>query len=578
MAGRRSQGARGALIALMLASAGGCVSASPPHADAARRAPFGAAACTALAQAEDAPVDGLVITDAVWRPAGLTLDQRGEKTAPLPAHCEVTGYYGEHPGTIGGPYRTGFRMRLPAAWNHRFFFQGGGGSNGVIGDATGPNGAGNPTALERGYAVIAQDSGHDNQRNSVADHGGQLVFGFDPQARADYGYASLKPTYDLGRWLVRRAYGEDPAKKIFWGCSKGGQEGMAFAQRYPDAFDGIVAMSPGFALPRAAVAEAWDTQQMAGVLKARGLPVTVAALKTAITPLQFRTVSTAVLAACDRLDGSADGSIAAIGQCTTARVLPELRKRECASGASDPACLLPAQVDALVAIMSGAHDSAGKALYAPWPWDAGVGAPGWRVWKVGLENGPPALNVVLGAGSLAAVFTTPPTALGPDPEKLLAWQLAFDFDRDAPKIYAVAPPYKASAWHDVGMHSTDLSAFAAHGGKLIVPHGMSDPVFSASDTIAWWNEVNRRDGGTAASFARLFPVPGMNHCGGGPATDRFDSLGALERWVVDHQAPEAIPASAGPDTPWPGRKRPLCRYPEVAVASDGAFRCEAAAN
>lgn len=566
-----------AMLSAALMASSACVLASPEPSSASQApAPFDVAACAALAQnAGGAPVSGLVVTGATWHDAGLVLDQRGARTAPLPAHCEIEGYYGEHPGTVGGPYRTGFRMRLPENWNRRFFFQGGGGSNGVVGDATGPNGVGNPLALERGYAVITQDSGHDNARNVVADHGGDLVFGFDPQARADYGHASLKPTYDLGRWLVRRAYGEDPTEKIFWGCSKGGQEGMAFAQRYPDAFDGIVAMAPGFALPRAAVAEAWDTQQIASIVRARGETPSVATLKSAITPAQFQTVSTAVLAACDKLDGTVDGMINAIGQCTTARVLPELEKRECAAGANDASCLQPSQVQALVNIMGGVHDSSGKALYAPWPWDAGLGAPGWRVWKVGLENGPPPLNVVLGAGSLAAVFTTPPTALGADPEKLLKWQLGFDFDRDAPKIYAVAPPFKTSAWQDVGMHSTDLSAFAAHGGKLIVPHGMSDPVFSAYDTIAWWNAVNQRDAGKAASFVRVFPVPGMNHCGGGPATDHFDSLTALENWVVKGEAPDAIPATAGPDTPWPGRKRPLCRYPEVATESNGQFQCTA---
>lgn len=509
------------------------------------------------------PVQGLVITGAHWHPAGLVLQQRGVKTAPLPAHCEVEGYFGQYSGTIGGPYRTGFRMRLPTGWNERYFFQGGGGSNGVVADATGFNGGGNPTALERGYAVIAQDSGHDNARNNVADHGGDLVFGFDPKARANYGYASLKPVYDLGRYLIRLAYDQDARTKIFWGCSKGGQEGMAFAQRFPNAFDGIVAMSPGFALPRAAVAETWDTQQFASILRARGESPTVAALKSAITPAQFALVSQATLAACDGLDGAKDGSIGAIGQCTSARVLPELRKRQCKPGASG-SCLEPEQITALERVMAGPQDSTGKALYASWPWDAGVGAPGWRVWKLGLNDGPPALNVVLGAGSLAAVFMTPPTPLTASPEQSLAWQLAFNFDRDAPKIYAVAPPYQKSPWYDVGMHSTDLSAFRAHGGKLIVPHGMSDPVFSAYDTLSWWRAVNARDGGQAASFVRVFPVPGMNHCGGGPATDHFDSLGALESWVLGHKAPDSIAASAGSDTPWPGRTRPLCAYPKSA--------------
>ena len=529
--------------------------------------------CRAIAgeALRDAPVKGLVIASAAWHPAGMVLEQRGSRTAPLPAHCEVQGRYGERPGLFGGPYATGFRMRLPAAWNGRYFFQGGGGSNGVVADAAGFNGAGNRTALERGYAVIAQDSGHDNDRNRVADHGGELVFGFDPGARADYGHASLKPSYDLGRHLIRSAYGRDAQTKIFWGCSKGGQEGMAFAQRYPDAFDGIVAMAPGFSLPRAAIAEAWDTQQFAGLLAARGVSPSVAALASVISPAQFAVVADAVRAACDGLDGARDGIIAAVGQCTTARVQPQLRSRTCKAGGS-ATCLAPAQVNALIRVMNGPTNRSGQQLYASWPWDAGIGTPGWRAWKVGLP-GVPALNVVLGAGSLAAVFTAPPTALVRDPQRLLEWQLAFDLDRDSARIYAVVPPFTTSAWQDAGMRSTDLSVFRANGGKLIVPHGMADPVFSANDTIAWWEAVDRRNHGRAADFVRVFPVPGMNHCAGGPATDRFDSLTAIESWVLQGHAPATIPARAGPEAPWPGRQRPLCPYPQVATAAGETFRC-----
>lgn len=590
MMGRRTTRQKGcswteiALLAFAPAALTACTAtqretvASPQVAHSFDQARCGALA--GLAQG-NSPVPGLTIQSVLWRDAGLVLTSpRGEKSAPLPAHCEIEGYYAEQPGIVGGPYRNGFRMRLPQVWNQRFLFQGGGGSNGIVGDATGPNGAGNPSALERGYAVIAQDSGHDNTRNNLPDHGGELVFGHDPVARANYGHASLKPTYDLGRYLIHIAYGEDPQTKLFWGCSKGGQEGMAFAQRYPDAFDGIVAMAPGFSLPRAAVAEAWDTQQFAGILSARGETPTVARLRNAFSPAQWQRVASTVLATCDGDDGAVDGMIGAFEQCTTARVEPRLRQQQCAPDGNDGACLKVAQVDALVQVMDGVRDSAGKQLYAPFAWDAGVGTPGWRVWKIGMDPAPPALNVRLGASSLAAVFTSPPTALAADPQTLLNWQLAFDFDRDAPGIYAVTSPFTTSPWQDVGMRSPDLAAFRKHGGKLIVPHGVSDPVFSVLDTIAWWREVDAKMAGHAADFARVFPVPGMNHCSGGPATDRFDSLTALEDWVIGGKAPEAIPAKAGPGTPWPGREMPLCPYPQIAVSAGGidVYRCAASPN
>ena len=234
------------------------------------------AQCAALGDAvrAGAPVDRLVVTQSRWVATGEPVAVREGAVTNLPAHCLVEGYFAERPGLVGGPYRIGFRMRLPGDWNGRFLFQGGGGSNGVVGDATGPNGPGFPSALARGYAVVAQDSGHDNDRNNIPTMGGNLVFGHDPQARADYGHASLKPVNDLAHHIMRDFYGRDSQTDLFFGCSKGGQEGMAFAQRYPTAFDGIVATAPGMSLPRAAVAEAWDTQAFARVLVARGEPVT----------------------------------------------------------------------------------------------------------------------------------------------------------------------------------------------------------------------------------------------------------------------------------------------------------------
>ena len=562
--------APGLLFSLSASSPGPVSGAAPLTA-------FGSTTCEVLSAhpLSDSPVAGLHIKSAKWHEAGLTIPSRDGQSAPLPAHCEVEGNYGEHPGADGGTYRTGFRMRLPQDWNGRFLFQGGGGSNGVVGDATGPNGPGNRPALMRGYAVIAQDSGHDNSINFDRAKGGEMLFGHDPRARANYGHASLKPTYDLGLLLIRAAYGRAPTTKLFWGCSKGGQEGMAFAQRYPTAFDGIVAMDPGFSLPRAALAQAWDVQQIASVLKADGKVPTVTGLKTAIRVDQLKVVTETVAKVCDGDDGTVDGIIDAIGKCTSARVMPELRKRQC-STVGQTNCLQGVQIDALENVMSGPRNSSGKALYSAWPWDLGLAEPGWRGWKTGVEDGSGARNVSLGGGSLAAVFMSPPTELPNDPERILAWQLAFDFDRDAPRIYRIAAPYTTSPWTDVGMRSTDLSAFRAHGGKLIVPHGMSDPVFSAYDTINWWQAVNRRNHARAASFVRVFPVPGMNHCGGGPATDRFDSLGALEDWVIGNRAPDSIPATAGPTTPWPGRQRPLCPYPTVAMRGPGdSFTCSA---
>lgn len=96
-----------------------------------------------------------------------------------------------------------------------------------------------------------------------------------------------------------------------------------------------------------------------------------------------------------------------------------------------------------------------------------------------------------------------------------------------------------------------------------MPQGVSDPVFSVEDTIAWYREVDQRDGGGAAGFVRVFPVPGMGHCQGGPATDGYDAFAAVVDWVEHAKAPESLIATANPRSPWPGRTRPLCAFPKV---------------
>jgi len=471
---------------------------------------------------------------------------------------------------------------LPADWNQRFFYQGGGGSDGELGSAAGPTGVGNPLALSQGYAVVSDDSGHDNRLNNDPKFGGTLVFGFDPTARRNYGHTSLKLTYDAAQAVIKHYYGKAPSRNYFYGCSKGGQEGMAFAQYYPNSFDGIVAAAPGFSLPRAALAEVWNTQAFARVAQAKTPgSVTVEGLANSFSPADMLLVRQAVLDACDADDGLKDGIVGNYAMCTAAKVLPRLKARVCKAGAPSD-CLSSAQITALTQVINGPHNSKGQQLYAPFQWDAGLSDNGWRLWELGIAGKVPAFNVLLGGGSLASVFTVPPTPMPPDANVLLKYQLGFNFDRDAPKIYATDAAFRTSAWADNSARSPDMSAFAQHGGKMIVPHGVSDPVFSINDTLTWWREVNARTHGTAAKFVRVFPVPGMSHCQGGPATDQFDAFAALVSWVEQDKTPARIEAKAGPSTPWPNRTRPLCAFPQAAhyrgsgnLEESESFVCEA---
>jgi hypothetical protein len=478
----------------------------------------------------------------------------------VPAHCEVFGVLRERQGAFGQRYAIRFHVRLPLDWNRRFFFQGGGGTNGEIGNALGWLGPDVRPALMQGFAVVSQDSGHDNATNQDPLRGGVTAFGFDAKARADYGHASLPLVSQAAKAIVSAYYGEQSRFSYFAGCSKGGAEGMALAQRYPQEFDGVLASAPGFSLPRAAVAQAWDVRALGLVTELS----TAKSLAHAFSDADLALASRAVLAACDIDDGLADGIVGAFEQCTQKKVQPELSRLVCKQGKT-PQCLSSAQVAALLRIHAGPTDSSGRALYSDWPWDAGLASLAWRMWKLGSADGSmPALNISLGGASLSAMFTTPPTALRDDAEAKLAFIRDFDFDRDASKIYATTTQFPRSAWDDISARSSDLTQFKARGGKLLVPHGVSDAVFSINDTLAWYREVDQRTQGAAAGFVRVFPVPGMGHCAGGPATDRFDAFGALVKWVEQGQEPDRIIARAGPTTPWPQRERPLCPYPKVA--------------
>jgi len=527
--------------------------------------------CAALLTLTGLPNHTTVITGAVLNPAGpaqAAANPTAVPTPALPEHCEVLGKLNERTGINGQCYAINFRLRLPTAWNGRFFFQGGGGTNGIVGNALGVLQGQQPTvALALGYAVVAQDAGHDNMVNSDPMRGGAQAFGFDPQARLDYGYDSYDQVTQVAKTLIRHYYNRAADKSYYVGCSEGGREGMMMSQRFPSYFDGILSCAPGVRLPRAAVAQAWDSQAFAAVARQANLYDSTKQpfLNKTFTDDDLLLASSAVLAACDGLDGLTDGMIHNFTACTTAVVQPKLVTITCRGSKTD-SCLSPSQVTALKTVVAGPRTSKGEMIYAPWAWDAGISGQNWRAWKLGPYSAPAnsAISVGLSANALAAVATTPPTPLPTTGGSAVAFSLNFAMDGSLRAISNTSDVYRASPADFMRADSTDLSAFKAHGGKLVIAQGVSDPVFSIVDTINWWNDLNRVNGGRANEFVRLFAVPGMNHCAGGPATDQFDAFGALVDWVEKGVAPNRIVAAARMSAPWPGRTRPLCVYPQQA--------------
>ncbi|CAN7249723.1 tannase/feruloyl esterase family alpha/beta hydrolase [Variovorax sp. LjRoot84] len=538
-----------------------CTSAGPgahaPRLGAARPGPL--LSCTDLAAKAARP--DTVYTSAVEVPAGTVAV--GNARLAAPAHCLVQGRMNERVSTVdGNSYAIGFEMRLPLAWNGRFFYQANGGLDGAVVPAVGGIGGGGPvgSALQMGFAVISSDAGH---AGSLGPR-----FGIDPQARLDYGYNAVAQLTPMAKYLIAQAYGRGPDRSYIGGCSNGGRHAMVAAARSPGQYDGILAGNPGFNLPKAAVAQLYGAQQYAKAASA-STPAGQPDLQSAFTPAEMQLVARRVLARCDALDGLADGIVSDVKACQ-ARFRLDADVPTC-TGARDGSCLAPAQKSALANVFAGARNSSGRTIYSSFPFDAGIAGSNWREWKFAS---PPTRD----AGAVALIFSTPPLADRPGG---LPFALGFDMDRDAPLIEATSGIYRDSAMAFMAPpDAADLSALRDRGARMVVYHGTSDPVFSSDDTAAWYERLQAANRGDASSFARYFPVPGMNHCSGGPATDQFDMLSALVGWVEQGQAPQSVIAAArGPGAnavnaelpaDWSARRtRPLCPYPRVAAYTGG---------
>jgi Tannase and feruloyl esterase len=490
---------------------------------------------------------------------------------PVAAHCRVTGNMFSRVSAVDGQnYAIGFEMRLPLAWNGRFFHQGNGGIDGSVVTATGATGGGPLThALQQGFAVLSSDAGHSGALGAN--------FGADPQARLDYGYQAVEKLTPMAKSALQTAYGKSPDRSYFGGCSNGGRHAMVAAARFADQYDGVLAGAPGYNLPKAAIANIFGAQRYAPVA------TNPADLATAFTPAERATVANAVLARCDALDGATDGLVQDTNACQAAFSLT--RDVPTCSGARDGSCLSAEQKTAIAPIFSGATTSTGAAVYASFPYDAGLGSGGIPFWEFFAP-------LVLDSGAVGIIFGTPPantaTFNGP------AFALGGNIDDMVASINATSGIYTESGMSfATPPNPTNLSRLKNRGAKMMVYHGVSDPIFSVDDTAAWYDGLQAANGGNAGNFARFYRVPGMGHCSGGPSTDQFDMLSALVAWVEQGTAPDSVVATArGPgnagglnaEVPagWAAnRTRPLCPYPKVtrykgsgSLDSADSFACQ----
>ncbi len=448
----------------------------------------------------------------------LVIRNAREISSP-PAHCRVDGVIDPRTGRDGKAYGIGFAVALPAKWNGRFLFQGGGGLNGSVAAPTGAQYSGDRSALERGFAVASTDSGH---QGAVFD----ASFFADQEAALDFLYQAVGEATVVARQIVARHYGKDAELAYFVGCSTGGREAMMMSQRFPRYFDGILAVAPAMrtSFSNLGLRHAATALNAIAPRDAAGKPRTRDALNDEGRAL----ILAGVLESCDALDGHADGLIFAPHSCRFDPGTLECTREKAGH------CLTREQVNAVRRVMAGPRTSSGRQVYPGYYFDTGI------------------TNTQGLAGILAAPFIPE----GPAPDTTM------DVDAAAAEaMSARAMVGDTAAW-------TNLSTFRGHGGKLIFVHGVSDPWFSAQDTVQYYERlaVDNADQ-PLRDWSRLVLVPGMGHCGGGQRTlDQFDMLSALTEWVEKSTPPARVIATGASA---PGESRPLCAYPEFA-RHDGA--------
>ena len=513
--------------------------------------------------------DKVRITSSVSVAAGavaLSGAPNAPKTAyDAPTHCLVKGLMQERKGDDGKDYAIGFEMRLPTQWNGRFYHQVNGGLDGTVQPALGALGGGPLTgALHQGFAVISSDAGHNGGQNPT--------FGADPEARQNYGYGAVAKLTPMAKGLIAAAYGKMPGRSYIGGCSNGGRHTMVAASRFADQFDGYLVGAPGYRLPQAALAQVWGSNQWSDLSPIT--PLASSSLNHTFAPnvklpdisLGFNAqdrqiVADAILAKCDALDGVKDGMVQDVAACQ--KTFDITRDITTCSAGRDGKCLSNLQKSTVSKVFAGGKTADGKPFYAAFPYDPGLAAANWAAWK--YQNAQ-----ALDPGALSFVFTSP-----------LRTVKAFDrnYDELNAGIYAKPAGYSESSDETINPASYDnpryMGALQKRGAKMMLYHGVSDGVFSETDTRAWVDRVANTMPGSS-QVIRHFSVPGMSHCSAGPATDQFDMLSPLVAWVEQGIPPASVKASvrgAGNvggvneelSKDWSSsRSRPLCAYPAVA--------------
>ena len=456
--------------------------------------------------------------------------------APNPEYCDVKGSV-DTSGEGAEPGSANFEVMLPANWNQKFIFNGVGGLAGSLNSSANP--ADQSLFLARGYATAITDTGH-----LIANPTWEYTAPGTPDKPKviDYFYRAVHDVTLAAKQLVKSYYGANTIRRSYFdGCSNGGKMGLIEATRFPSDYDGIISGSPWLDPVGTSL---WTLKN------------TKALLDGYIPAAKFQAVSAAILKQCDKVDGVADGLIQNPAKCT---FQPD---------ALVPETLTQKQADALKLIMSPVRDEQGKLIY-----------PGASVGNLGQDN-----MTVRGPTNYLETPPVDPASAKPwgDATVPANWSLAqnilmklgyYDADKDMNNSIENNGVVKTDVLNlvytrlaaDIPDDPSAYGAYFAKGGKLLIYHGYDDLIISPYSSIWFYEDLAQENGGyeKVQQNARLFMVPGMQHCVGGAGPNVFESLTALEQWVEKGIAPDAIPATHSANNAV-DRTMPLCKFPEKA--------------
>lgn len=439
-------------------------------------------------------------------------------------HCRVAGVIGTE---------IHFVLLMPDAWNRKFVMGGGGGFVYRIDNQA-------SAVVNAGYATVGTDTGH--QAASVTDASWALN---NVERQVNFGYLGVHRTAEVAKAIIRSYYGSSAARSYFSGCSNGGRQALMEAQRFPDDFDGIVAGAPAYDFT------AIGAQFVKDMRAAFPDPPAIVA---PFSPEVLKSVESQVVEKCDALDGVKDGLME--------------DPRACKVDVASLTGLTDTQRGILKAIYGETKNQDGV-IYPAQPLGGEGEMAGWPAWITGVN---PQMMTMQKAPNLRYAF-------GTEMFKYLIFNdPSFDYSR-----YDLSTYKKDTTLASTFLNATDpnLDAFKQRGGKLLLWHGWSDPALTALASVKYFEQVRARDP-KASEYFRMFMMPGVLHCAGGPGPDTVDWAAAIDEWVEKGKAPERIIAQkrAGPagvaGAP-PARTRPLCAYPQRAVYS-GSGSTDDAAN